>query len=105
MGEILEAERPEVRVAAQMTGAVARGRDVSLKTAAGAVTGLVGSEDTRGYVLTKTGSGPGQARSDGAMKLGGSDIESGKGGEWISGVVQTTDETYRQASRWRQEAC
>ena len=70
-----------MRAEARMAGAVARGQDVSLNIEAGAVTGVAGSEDTGGGVLTKTGSGPGQARSDGAMKLGGSDIESGKGGE------------------------
>ena len=45
------------------------------------MTGLKSTGDTRGGVLTRTGSGSGQARSDIARTLGGSDIEAGEVGE------------------------
>ena len=64
-----------------MEGDGARRQVVLLKREAGAVTGLTSTGDTRGNVLTKTGSGSGQARADGSRTLGGLDTEAGEEGE------------------------
>ena len=53
-----------MRAAARVVGAGARGRAVLLKTENGAVTGLTSTGDTRGDVLTNTGSGSGRDRAD-----------------------------------------
>ena len=94
-----------MRAAALVSEAGSRGRAVSLKTEAGTVTGLTSTGDTRGDVLTKTGSGSGRARADGARSLGGSDIEAEGVGVLKTGIVGAAGSTYRQASSWRQEAC
>ena len=70
-----------MRAAAQMAGDGAKRRAVSLEAEAGAVIGLTSTGDTRGGVLKKTGSESGRARADRSRTLGGSDIESGEGGE------------------------
>ena len=94
-----------MRAAARVEGAGARGRAVLLKTEAGTVTGLTSTGDTRGDVLTKTGSGSGRARADGARTLVGSDIEAEGVGVLKTGIVGAAGSTYGKASRWRQEAC
>ena len=94
-----------MRAAALVAGAGARGRDVLLKTDSGTVTVLTSTEDTRGDVLTKTGSGSRRARADGARKLGGSDIEAEGVVMLKSGIVGVAGSTYGQASRQRSEAC
>ena len=94
-----------MRAVAQVSGDGARGQAVLLKTEAGAVIGLTSTGDTRENVLTKTGSGSGWARADGARTLGGSDIEAKGGGEFNSVVAEVAGSTYGQASRRRQEAC
>ena len=59
----------EVQAEVQVTGAGARGLAVLLKTEAGAVIGLTSTGDTRGGVLTKTGSGSGLIIQVGVVKI------------------------------------
>ena len=94
-----------MRAAARVAGAGARGWSVSLKTEAGTVTGLTSTGDTRGGILTKTGSGSGQARSDRVRTLGSSDIEAKGVGVLKSVIAGAAGSTYGQASCRRQEAC
>ena len=94
-----------MRAAVLVAGAGARGRDVLLKTEAETVTGLTSTGDTRGDVLTKTGSGSRGARADGARTLGGSDIDAEGVRVLKSGIAGEAGSTYGQASRQRQEAC
>ena len=63
--------------AAQMEGDGARRRAVLLEIEAGEVTGLTSTEDTRGNVMTNTGSGYEQDRADRARTLDASNIEAG----------------------------
>ena len=69
------------------------------------MTGLTSTGDTRGDVLTKTGSGSGRARADRARTFGGSDIEAERVGVLKYGIAGEAGSTYRQASRRGQEAC
>ena len=76
-----------------VAGARARGRAVSVKTEAGTVTGMMSTGDTRGDILKNTGSGSGQARSDGTRTLGDSDIEA-EGVEGLkTGIVRAAEST------------
>ena len=82
-----------MRSAALVEEAGARGRVVSLKTEAGTVTGMMSTGDTRGDILKNTGSGSGQARSDGTRTLGDSDIEA-EGVEGLkTGIVRAAEST------------
>ena len=94
-----------MRVAAMVVGAGTRGRAILSKTEAGTVTGMTSTEETRWYVLTNTGSISGQARSDRARSIGGSDIEAEGVGVLKSGISGAAGSTYSQASRRRQDAC
>ena len=94
-----------MRVAAMVVGAGTRGRAILSKTEAGTVTGITSTEETRGYVLTNTGSISGQARSDRARSIGGSDIEAEGVIQLKSGVAEAAGRTYGRAYRQRQEAC
>ena len=66
-----------MRAAAHMAGDRASRRAVLLETEVGAVTGLTSTEDTRGNVMTNTGSGYEQDRADRARTLDASNIEAG----------------------------
>ena len=88
-----------------MAEAVARWRDVSMKTEAGLVTGLAMYEELRRSGLKNAGSGSERSRADGAKTLGWTDVEAVEGDEWISGAAERTEGTYGKASCQRQEAC
>ena len=94
-----------MRAAALVARVGERGRAVLLKKEAGTVTGLKSTGDTRGGVLTKTGSGSMQARADGARTLGGSDIVAEGLGVLKTGIVGAAGITCGLASCLRQEAC
>ena len=72
---------------------------------AGLVTGRAMSEEAKRSGLANVESRSERARADSSKTLGWTDVETGVGEEWVSGVVEGIERTYGQASRQRQGAC
>ena len=72
---------------------------------AGLVTGRAMSEEAKRSGLANVESRSERARADSSKTLGWTDVETGVGEEWVSGVADRTDGIFGKASRWRQEAC